>query len=279
MKRMIARCWTRVQSLGTRLLISTVAGAALAIGPGSYTIELRLNQLLTPWTTVQAQATQSQGALDLPTYRAMVDALANFLGDRGVPFDEQQVFQSVFTDLNGDKVDDALLLLQGPGWCGSGGCTLLVLRGQGDRFELQSQSTLIQKPLMISETQTAGWRDLIVQTGGGGYPTQTVVLRFDGQAYPANPTTDAPPAADNPNGAIVWADNSAPRAAFDLPDTEAACLQTAADRWQLPVDRLFAQFTRADQGRAVYAVASRNGLARQGFCRVRLEGLVESFTP
>lgn len=71
---------------------------------------------------------------------------------------------------------------------------------------------------MISETQTVGWRDLIVQTGGGSYPTQTVVLRFNGQAYPPNPTTDAPPAGENPNGVIVWADHSEPRAAFDLFD-------------------------------------------------------------
>lgn len=279
MKRTIARYWARAQSLSARLLISTVAGAALAIGPGSYTIELRLNQLFAPWTTVQAQANQAQGALDLPAYRAMLNALAQFLGDRGLSFDEQQVFQYVFTDLNNDQVTDALLLLQGPNWCGSGGCTLVVLRGQGDHFEFLSQSTLIQPPLMIAETQTAGWRDLIVQTGGGGHPPQTMMLRFDGQAYPANPTTDAAFVDDNPNGTIVWSATSEPRSAWDLPQTEAACLQTAADRWQIPPDRLAAQFTQADRGLAVYAVASRNGLARQGFCWVQLDGQVEAFTP
>ncbi len=272
-----------MKSLATRLLISTAGGAALVIGPGSYAIELHFNQVSMPWsmpwTTVQAQASNSQGTLDLPAYQAMVDTVAAFLRDRGRSLDAQQVFQHVLIDLNQDGVDDALVFLQGPGWCGSGGCTLLVLRGQGDRFVLQSQITLIQKPFMVADTQTAGWQDLIVQTGGGGYPAQTVLLQFDGQAYPANPTTDAPLAPENPNGTILWADHNEPRAAFDLPQTEAACLQTAADRWQIPPDRLAAQFTQAHQGIAVYAVASRQGSARQGLCRVRLDGDVEAFTP
>lgn len=41
---------------------------------------------------------------------------------------DQSDYQTRLYDLNQDGIDDAVVLLSGMEWCGSGGCTLLVFR-------------------------------------------------------------------------------------------------------------------------------------------------------
>jgi hypothetical protein len=40
-------------------------------------------------------------------------------------------FDFALVDLDDDGNSDALVLLKDPNWCGTGGCTLLILRGKG----------------------------------------------------------------------------------------------------------------------------------------------------
>lgn len=40
-------------------------------------------------------------------------------------------FKHALLDLNNDALDDAVVVLLGRNWCGLGGCTMLVLHGQG----------------------------------------------------------------------------------------------------------------------------------------------------
>jgi hypothetical protein len=96
--------------------------------------------------------------------------------------------QAAFVDLNGDGVKDALVLLQGPDWCGTGGCTLLIFQGVGQKFKSISSSTLIRGPLLISDHKTKGWRDLVVEVSGGGMAPKKVAMKFNGHKYPSNPS-------------------------------------------------------------------------------------------
>jgi hypothetical protein len=96
--------------------------------------------------------------------------------------------QTAFMDLNCDGVKDALILLQGPTWCGSGGCTMLVFQGVRDGFKFISRSTLIRGPLLVSTAKTKGWRDLLVEVSGGGIEPKKVALKFNGHKYPLNPS-------------------------------------------------------------------------------------------
>ncbi len=249
-------------------------GLACALGWG---IVPRPARAISPVSAV-AQAASSAATTDLQTYTAAVETLAVFLGDQGQVLDARQPFEYVFFDLNDDGTRDALILLSGPNWCGTGGCTLLVLRGQGDRFTVLSQSTLVHKPLMAADSKTAGWRDLLINISGGGLPSQTVALRFNGQAYPPNPTTSAPVVSGNVNGTILFAENGEPRAAFDLPQTEATCLQVAAERWQLSPEQLALTFVRADEGSAVYHITMRADGNRHSLCRSRFDGGLEVFS-
>jgi putative lipoprotein len=98
--------------------------------------------------------------------------------------------QTAQIDLNGDGHQDALLLLQNPIYfCGTGGCTMLVFKGTQSGFEFVSRSTLIRGPVLVSETKTRGWRDLIVEVSGGGIAPKQVALKYTGSKYPMNPST------------------------------------------------------------------------------------------
>src|SRR2546422_5453095 len=51
---------------------------------------------------------------------------------------ETVAFRHSFTDLDGDGRAEALVLLRGNVWCGSGGCTMLVFRGTDAGFTFVS---------------------------------------------------------------------------------------------------------------------------------------------
>ncbi len=92
-------------------------------------------------------------------------------------------------DLNGDGHQDALVLLQNPMYyCGTGGCTMLVFKGTKSGFEFISRSSLIRGPVLVSDTTTHGWRDLIVEVSGGGIAPKQVALKYTGSKYPLNPS-------------------------------------------------------------------------------------------
>jgi putative lipoprotein len=101
--------------------------------------------------------------------------------------------QTAFIDLNGDGRQDALVLLENPLYfCGTGGCTMLVFKSIPSGFEFVSLSTLIRGPVLVSETRTQGWRDLIVEVSGGGIVSKQVALKYTGSKYPSNPSTLPP---------------------------------------------------------------------------------------
>jgi hypothetical protein len=60
-------------------------------------------------------------------------------------------------------------------------------------------------PIVVAETKTEGWRDLIVHVRGGGIlPGHDARLRFDGTAYSGNPTIEpAEPVAQKGGGQTV----------------------------------------------------------------------------
>jgi hypothetical protein len=107
--------------------------------------------------------------------------------------------QTALIDLNGDSYPDALVLLENPMYfCGTGGCTMLVFKGTPSGFEFVSSTSLILGPLLVSETNTHGWRDLIVEVSGGGMAPKQVAMKFTGSKYPSNPSMLPPLPKDQP---------------------------------------------------------------------------------
>jgi hypothetical protein len=89
-------------------------------------------------------------------------------------------------DLTGDGRVEALVLFTGPDWCVTTGCSFIVFRDSETGYEAVSRTTRVRGPVKVGPGSNAGWRDLIVQTGGGAAPIRFVRLGFSGNGYPRN---------------------------------------------------------------------------------------------
>lgn len=139
---------------------------------------LFLLSLLSP-TTLFAQSA--------PSVRAAVEAWVVSQGSYSTP-----TYRQALTDLDDDRRADVIVLLNGPDWCGTGGCQMLVFRGTTAGFEFVSASSVASEPIRVSPMKSNGWRTLIVSSKGRG----DVLLPFDGTRYPSNAST-----ADKATGA------------------------------------------------------------------------------
>jgi putative lipoprotein len=159
--------------------------------------------------TQTASATPSAAELK----PALQQAIADFNKQQGAPPEAGDRFYADYVDLNGDGAQDAVVILDTPNWCGTGGCTLLVLQGQPDKtFRLVSKSTLVRPPVTVSNSKTNGWRDLSLKVSGGGMPSKTVALKFDGKKYPPNPSVLPALAANAPiKGTVLFPEGTEPQ--------------------------------------------------------------------
>lgn len=92
--------------------------------------------------------------------------------DRRFAFDQ--------ADLNGDGKNELLVGFTGMNWCGSGGCTALVLSSEGKLITL---FTVVGFPFTVLESKTGGWNDLVVHSGHADR-----LLKWNGSKYPSNPS-------------------------------------------------------------------------------------------
>lgn len=100
---------------------------------------------------------------------------------------EQPLYQYAFYDLNQDGIQDAVVMLKGANWCGSGGCTVLVFQGMSrEKFQPHSKMTVTDVPIVVLNSKTQGWSDLSVYSRGSGQ----VILKFNGRSYPGNPSLE-----------------------------------------------------------------------------------------
>jgi hypothetical protein len=128
--------------------------------------------------TVSAGAAPSAG--NVP---ALAEAVRGYSGSSSTPS-----FEYALVDLNKDGVPDAIVLLTDREWCGSGGCTMLILRGTAGGFTSVSKASVSNQPIKVSSEHQNGWRALLVWVAGGGVRPGFALMRFNGTRYPFNPT-------------------------------------------------------------------------------------------
>ncbi len=97
-------------------------------------------------------------------------------------------YEYAITDLNDDNAPDAVVLITDAHYCGSGGCSMLVLRGGKDSFEIVSSTSISRKPIWVLGESRNGWKSLSVFVSGGGIKAGNAILRFNGKRYPGNPS-------------------------------------------------------------------------------------------
>jgi len=129
--------------------------------------------------TAQAQAPQRP------------DTLRAFL-QQTVGGERETQYMLAYADLNGDRRDEALVFLTGPAWCGGGGCRLLVLTPVRGSWRVVARTTVTNPPIRVLSSSSRGWRDLGVRVAGGGVRAYEARLRFNGRAYPGNPSMIEP---------------------------------------------------------------------------------------
>ena len=107
-------------------------------------------------------------------------------------------------DLNADGRLEAFVYVTDQAYCGSGGCTLVVLSPQGTSYRVVLRSTVTQLPIRVLQTSTRGWRDVGVTVAGGVITrAYTARLRFDGHRYPSNPTVPPAVPLKSPTGEVL----------------------------------------------------------------------------
>ena len=160
---------------------------------------LALALLLSPTDTTAAQG---------PPAALLLDAVRSYVEPFDVAGEDVQI-RTEWADLSGDGVDDALVYLEAPSWCGSGGCTVLVFEAiTGEEaiaelgaFRPAAEISLMHGPVTVSEMRHEGWADLIVTQQDGA----RAALRFDGETYPASPADGVAINASVP-GTVLFAD-------------------------------------------------------------------------
>lgn len=99
-------------------------------------------------------------------------------------------------DLNGDGKSEAVVIFSGPDWCQKTGCSLVVFQEEQVGYRPVSHITSARPSVLIGPEASFGWRDLMVNTGGGNAAVRTVRLGFSGKGYPANALLQPEPIAD-----------------------------------------------------------------------------------
>jgi hypothetical protein len=113
---------------------------------------------------------------------ALTSAVYRYLAEQG---DNSRPDVRTFSfDLDDDRRSDAIVLLTGTDWCGSGGCNMLIFKGTETGFSFVSESTITKEPVAVLPEVKYGWHTLIVMSGGVG----NVLMQFNGRKYPFNPS-------------------------------------------------------------------------------------------
>ena len=81
------------------------------------------------------------------------------------------------------KCENPVVFLNGlSGYCGSAGCTLLVLDCTADGYKVMGKTTVSNRPISLSTTSTKGYKDIKVRVRDTGI----VALKYDGKSYTKN---------------------------------------------------------------------------------------------
>ncbi|MBV7529622.1 hypothetical protein [Chitinophaga sp. sic0106] len=90
-------------------------------------------------------------------------------------------YSVAIADLNSDGTYEIFVKLNGSYFCGSGGCTVLLLNNEGGVI---TKFTVTDTPISVSANLTNGWKDLLLPSNG-----KIHLLKYNGKAYPSNPST------------------------------------------------------------------------------------------
>lgn len=89
---------------------------------------------------------------------------------------KESQFSAVKYDLNGDGIEEAIVLLD---WCSKNGCEMLIFEGTKKGYRFSSRISRVHAPITISQRQHYLWQSLLIEK-----EEETKILDFDGISYP-----------------------------------------------------------------------------------------------
>ena len=93
-------------------------------------------------------------------YAGLRISLQNYISRRWGQVDAGTGYRATLIDLNGDGRHEAVVLMDGPDWCGSGGCSLWVLTPRGRSWRMVTQATIMNPPIRVLPSRSHGWSEL-----------------------------------------------------------------------------------------------------------------------
>lgn len=124
----------------------------------------------------------SETERDIKLERALVKELALEKDEDNVRYYYNKV------DLNEDGKPEIFAYLVGSLVCGTGGCSAVIFKQENKQYTVLSKFTLVNNPVIISNSKTKGYRDIIMNVSGGGIESFSALIRYDGTTYPSNPS-------------------------------------------------------------------------------------------
>lgn len=117
-----------------------------------------------------------------PSAERLLRSVADYVNDLRVKDPRPSRYMYTFVHLSSDNRPGAIVFIRGEGWCGTGGCTTLVLTANDSGYKVISHIPATQLPIRKLKAKSHGWHDLAVWT-----PTDGVFheerLVFDGVSY------------------------------------------------------------------------------------------------
>jgi hypothetical protein len=114
--------------------------------------------------------------------------LQNYVGIPVSAEDKTTQYFAAFVDLRDDGIQEVIVYLTNGGWCGSGGCTTLILVPNDSSYKVVTRIMVTRPPIRVLATKSHGWHDLAVRVqGGGDVRAYEAKLTFDGKSYPISP--------------------------------------------------------------------------------------------
>ncbi|MGA8740469.1 MAG: hypothetical protein WB561_04715 [Terracidiphilus sp.] len=122
---------------------------------------------------------QQQHQPDFAKDERLSGFLRNYLGEHT---DETSTtrYSAAVVDLRDDGKRETIVYLTGSAWCGTGGCTMLILVPEGVTFKVITKVPVMLPPVSVLTGKSSGWHDICLVTGR---PLYEAVLSFNGRTY------------------------------------------------------------------------------------------------
>jgi hypothetical protein len=133
-----------------------------------------------------AQAASGRAAKQKPSLGAFLRRLHGGGPHSAAEAEWPTRYSAASVRLGSGRKNALIVYLTGAAWCGSGGCTTLVLLPSGSSFTVLGKFTITFPPIKVLSSKSRGLHDIGAEMRGGSQPFEAA-FSFDGRRYPNEP--------------------------------------------------------------------------------------------